>query len=107
MDRSFETRQPEYCATLRCLFGDDVIRTTRSHAKFATIRNGEWDLAIRTSMNLNNNPRLETIEVSDSAALADFLDGVFDEMFEGRPAGVMDGELPPVRPLAAIEAGRP
>ncbi len=65
VDRSFETRRPAYCATLRGLFGDDAIRTTRSHAKFATIRNEEWDLAVRTSMNLNSNARMETIQVSD------------------------------------------
>lgn len=106
VDRSFETRQPAYCATLRELFGDEVIRTTRSHAKFATIRNGEWDLAVRTSMNLNMNPRLETIEVSDAPAFADFLDGLFDEVFEGQAPGVMNGELPRVQPLAGIEAGR-
>ena len=106
VDRSFETRQPAYCATLRRLFGDDVIRTTRSHAKFATIRNDDWALAVRTSMNLNMNPRLETIEVSDSPPFADFLDGMFDEVFAGQPPGVMKGELPPVRPLAGIEAGR-
>lgn len=106
VDRSFETRQPKYCATLRHLFGDEVIRTTRSHAKFATIRNSEWSLAVRSSMNLNHNPRLETFEVSDDPGLADFLDSMFDEIFDGQPPGVMNGELPRVTPMASIEAGR-
>lgn len=106
VDRSFETRQPEYCATLRRLFGDDVIRTTRTHAKFITVRNESWDLAVRTSMNLNHNPRLEFIEISDDPVAAAYLDGVFDEFFAGQAPGVMNGELPPVRPLAGIEAGR-
>ncbi len=105
VDRSFETRQPDYCATLRRLFGDDAIRTTRSHAKFATIRNEAWNLAVRTSMNLNENPRLETIEVSDDPGLADFLDAIFGQVFVEQPPGVMDGELPAVMPLAGIEAG--
>ncbi len=104
VDKSFEKRQPAYCATLRGLFGDDAIRTTRSHAKFATIRNDEWDLVIRTSMNLNSNPRLETIEVSDDPALADFIDSVFDVFFGGQPSGVFNGELPGVRSLAGIKA---
>ena len=59
VDRSFLTRQPEYCATMRELFGDAAIRTARSHAKFMAIRNDRWNLAVRTSMNLNENPRLE------------------------------------------------
>jgi hypothetical protein len=105
VDRSFETRQPDYCATLRRLFGDAAIRTTRSHAKFATLRNESWDLAIRTSMNLNHNARLELIEVSDDPALADFLDAQFGEVFARQASGVMDGELPPIRRIAAIQAG--
>jgi len=104
VDRSFEARQPAYCATLRSLFGDDAIRTTRSHAKFATIRNSEWNLAVRTSMNLNGNPRLETIEVSDDPSLADFLDDVFGERFANQSPGEMMGELPPIRSLASIDA---
>ncbi len=32
---------------------------------FPLIRYEEWDLAVRTSMNLNSNARMETIEVSD------------------------------------------
>lgn len=105
VDRSFETRQPDYCATLRRLFGDDAIRTTRSHAKFATIRNDAWNLAVRTSMNLNENPRLETIEVSDDPGLADFLDAIFGGIFAEQSPGTMNGELPGPLPLAGIEAG--
>lgn len=98
VDRSFATRQPDYCATLIRLFGPDAIRTTRLHAKFATIRNDEWALAVRTSMNLNENPRLEYIEVSDDADFASFLDGVVDEVYASQPPSVMNGELPKVRP---------
>jgi hypothetical protein len=100
VDRSFVTRQPKYCALLRERFGDEVIRTTRSHAKFATIRNEGWDLAVRTSMNLNANPRLELIEVSDSAQLADLLDETFDVVYASEPAG-----LQPAAGLPALPAG--
>ena len=65
VDRSFLTRQPDYCATMRALFGDESIRTARLHSKFATITNDDWTIAIRTSMNLNENPRLENLEISD------------------------------------------
>lgn len=108
VDRSFATRQPAYCALLRERFGDDTIRTARSHAKFATIRNDEWDLAVRTSMNLNSNPRLEVIEVSDSPELADLLDETFAVVFDGRPAGELNGQLPevPDRGVPKLRAGR-
>ena len=105
VDRSFETRQPSYCAALRRLFGDTAIRTTRSHAKFATIRNAGWDLVVRTSMNLNHNPRLENIEVSDDPGFADFVDSVFDEVWRGQPPGVFNGELPALRAQAGLRAG--
>ena len=106
VDRSFITRQPAYCATLRRLFGDDVIRTTRSHAKFVTMRNEEFSLAIRTSMNLNHNPRMENIEVSDDPMLADFMDTEFDLYFREQAAGTFDSELTHGRGQSRIRAGR-
>lgn len=43
-DCSFGQRQPGYLAELVRLFGDDAIRTTRTHAKFVVITNDEWGL---------------------------------------------------------------
>lgn len=78
VDPSFKTRKPEFCDTLVGLFGADAIRTTPLHGKFVNIRNDEWSIAIRTSMNLNPNKRIETVEISDcaviSGALASFVD---------------------------------
>lgn len=59
-DCSFGQRQPGYLAELIRLFGEGAIRTTRTHAKFVVITNDGWQVAIRTSMNLNENPRLES-----------------------------------------------
>ena len=87
IDFSFLSRRPDYVARLRERFGDECIRVTSCHAKFLTVRNDRWDLAIRTSMNLTDNPRLENFEISDDAALAGFLDGIVDEVFEMCPAG--------------------
>ena len=81
VDRSFEARQPSFIARMRTLFGDRSIRVTASHCKFLAIRNERWNLAVRTSMNLNENPRLENIEVSDDKALCGFLTGVVDSIF--------------------------
>lgn len=47
VDRSFETRQPEYCAHMRLLFGEDCIRATRTHCKFIVVRNERANVVIR------------------------------------------------------------
>jgi len=93
VDRSFITRQPDYCARLRSLFGDGCIRTARTHAKFCTVRNERWTLAVRTSMNLNFNPRLESIEISDDAELCEFLDAEVSRYFADQPPGTFDAEM--------------
>jgi len=81
VDRSFKTRQPEYFAHMIERFGAESIRETVTHAKFMTIRNDKWNIVVRTSMNLNENPRLENIEISDDEKFADFFESVTDEIF--------------------------
>lgn len=98
VDCSFGQRQPGYLAQVRRLFGDDAIRSTRTHAKFAVITNDEWSVAVRTSMNLNENPRLESIEVSDDPELARFLLRVTDELFAEEKAGDFRTKSRPVLP---------
>lgn len=87
LDRSFESRQPEYCYHMRQLFGADCIRHVRSHAKFLLIRNDDWNIVVRTSMNLNENPRLENIEITDNRLFADFFQLVVDDIFNEVVAG--------------------
>lgn len=86
VDFSFPTRQPAYCAALREAFGDDAIRVTKNHAKFVLVTNAEWRVVVRTSMNLNECRRLETVEISDDAELAAFLLDVVDAVFAGQTA---------------------
>lgn len=81
VDFSFPSRQPAYCAALRETFGDDCIRITKNHAKFVLISNDEWNLVLRTSMNLNQNRRLENFEISDDARMVAYLRGVIAEIF--------------------------
>ena len=81
VDSTFPTRQPAYCAALREAFGNDAIRTTKNHAKFVLVTNREWNIVIRTSMNLNENRRMETFEISDCPAMATFLHSVVDDLF--------------------------
>lgn len=94
VDRSFATRQPEYCARLLERFGPDAIRTTRTHAKWATIVGGDWAFAVRTSCNLNRNDRLELVEVSDSRELAGWFNAIADDLWSQLPSEQMNAELP-------------
>ena len=104
-DCSFGQRQPGYLAELVRLFGAEAIRTTRTHAKFVVITNDRWKVAVRTSMNLNENPRLESIEVSDDPALAAFLLRVVDEVFTEEAVGDFTTKSRPELP--GIESIRP
>lgn len=113
VDCSFGQRQPAYLAQVRELFGDEAIRSTRTHAKFVVITNDGWSVAVRTSMNLNENPRLEHIEVSDDPALAGFLLDVVDEVFAEESAGDFRTKSRPelpgmdaVLPVASVEMSR-
>ena len=105
VDASFGQRQPGYLAELVRLFGADAIRTTRTHAKFVVITNDDWSVAVRTSMNLNENPRLESIEVSDDPVLAGFLLRVVSEIWAEEPAGSFTSYPLPV--LSGMEALAP
>ena len=59
VDRSFVSRQPDYCEAVRSSFGDSAIRTWSAHAKFAIFTGGAFDVLYLTSANLNRNARLE------------------------------------------------
>lgn len=111
VDRSFESRQPDYCYHMRRLFGPECIRAIRTHAKFMLIRSETHDVVCRTSMNLNENPRLENIEVSEDRSLAEFFQAVTDDVFAEVGVGENRSALPALWsveesfPFAEIEAG--
>lgn len=81
VDRSFKNRQPDYYKRMIELFGSDSIRELKTHAKFLVIYNDNWNIVVRTSMNLNENPRLENLEISESKKFVDFFRGVCDNIF--------------------------
>ncbi len=87
VDFSFPSRQPAYCAALRERFGDAAIRITKNHAKFVVVTNRKWNVVIRSSMNLNENRRLESWELSDDRGLAEFVLELADELFESHAPG--------------------
>jgi hypothetical protein len=88
VDHSFEGRQPEYVAHMRKIFGPECVRQLRTHAKFMIIRSDSHDIVVRTSMNLNGNPRLENVEISESADFANWMTTIVDQIF---------GELEPMK----------
>lgn len=112
VDRSFETRQPGYCAHMRKLFGNECIRAIRTHAKFAVVRSKTHDIVIRTSMNLNENPRLENIEISEDKTFADFFQIIVDEIFsevdekQNRSAMLDLANIPDDYPFREIQANQ-
>jgi hypothetical protein len=73
VDMTFMRRCPSLAAEIRAKFGADAIRVTRTHAKFCTITNDGWQVALRSSMNLNQNPRLESFQVGHDPDLCNFL----------------------------------
>lgn len=81
VDRSFKTRQPKYFNHMKDIFGANCVREITTHAKFMLIQNDEWNIVVRTSMNLNENPRLENIEISDNKDFACFFKNIVDEIF--------------------------
>jgi hypothetical protein len=87
VDFSFPTRQPEYCAALREKFGDDAVRVTKTHANFVVIRNADWSIVIRSSMNLNENRRFESFEISDDPGMAKYCEDLVFDLFEYQEAG--------------------
>lgn len=105
VDPSFRSRKPEFCATLTELFGPDALRTIPLHGKFSTVRAPGWDIAIRSSMNLNPDRRVESVEISGDAALCDMLTGFVDEVFARSPDANFTSQSPSLMPTSAPKSG--
>lgn len=93
-------------------FGAECVRMTRTHAKFVTLTNDDWNIVITSSMNLNYNSRCEQFEMTDDADRASLFTSFVDEVFAELPAGVTDDRSLPrlkgmddVRPDHAIACG--
>jgi len=81
VDFSFKSRQLAYYNRMIEIFGPECIRSINTHAKFITITNDVWNIVIRTSMNLSENPRLENLEISENAGFARFFTCIVDDIF--------------------------
>lgn len=89
-DRSYPTRQKQYAVTLEAAFGKERIRTTNTHAKFVLIKNDDWNICIRSSMNLNENKRFENFDIDDDADIYNFYDSFAKEVFDSMPEGLVE-----------------
>ena len=69
IDGAFESYNKQQALDLRQRFGDENIRVGPNHAKFCLIRNDEWHVVVQTSMNLNQNRRIESFSISDEPGL--------------------------------------
>jgi len=81
VDHTFVRRCPQLAARIREAFGEEAIRVTKTHAKVAIIHNETWKVVCRTSMNLNENPRLEDFTLAHDPELAGFLIGAMDDLW--------------------------
>jgi len=90
VDLTFARRDPAAAQQIRTTFGVDSIRVAQNHAKFAIFENDSWRLVIRTSMNLNMNPRFEDFTIAHDPPLADFLNRILDEIWRKQKRTVIN-----------------
>lgn len=88
VDLTFSKRAPQLAHRIRTVFGDDAIRVGKNHAKFALIGNADWLVVIRTSMNLNHNPRFENFEIAHDPELYGFHQAIIDEIWRKQARSV-------------------
>ncbi len=92
VDLTFVRRCPQLAARIRDAFGADAVRVTKNHAKFSVLQNQTWQVVIRTSMNLNHNPRLEDFTVAHDPELAAFLQATLDDLWRTQRRSLADGD---------------
>jgi len=85
VDFSFQRRSPEIANAIREHFGADAMRVAKNHAKFALLQNDQWQVVMRTSMNLNTNPRFEDFTIAHDPELSTFLETIIEEIWTKQP----------------------
>jgi len=64
---------------MREMFPNNVY-LNKIHAKCILIKNDDWNIVIRTSMNLNENKRMENFEISDCEILYNYLNNIMQDI---------------------------
>lgn len=90
IDATFGRRDPEACAYIKKTFGADCMRIANTHTKFAVFTNDRWKVVLRTSMNLNMNPRFEDFTIAHDPELADFITDLMDKIWAKQKASLAD-----------------
>lgn len=90
VDFTFARRDPQAAHAIRQTFGLDAIRVAQNHAKFALFESEAWRLVLRTSMNLNMNPRFEDFTIAHDPSLATFLARILDEIWSKQRRSLAD-----------------
>jgi len=81
LDHSFIRRQPSAALAIKEIFGPENFATAATHAKFVQLKNTAYRITIKTSMNLNKNPRMEHFDISWSHPLFLFIETIVEEIF--------------------------
>lgn len=85
IDASFPNRQPAYAWQMMERFGKGALIVTKTHAKFSLLKSDDLAIVVRTSMNLNEEQRLEMYEIDESPSMF--------EKFEASVAGKSAADL--------------
>lgn len=65
IDKAAERKNEAIIDKWRERFGDNTVRWLKNHAKIATLDDGEYQICLRGSFNLNFNPRFENFDWSE------------------------------------------
>ncbi|MDT7834976.1 hypothetical protein [Aquabacterium sp. OR-4] len=87
VDPSIFGRRPELSARLVQGFGVKSFRAANIHAKFCILTGGAFSVAVRSSMNLNPNRRIESADIAACADMARFYLGFVDSVFSAVEEG--------------------
>lgn len=83
LDPSMFLRRTELASVLVKGFGAESFRAVNSHAKFAVIRGDKLAVTVRSSMNLNENKRIESFDLTAGDEMASFFEGLVARIWAG------------------------
>lgn len=92
VDMTFVRRDPEATAAMRAEFGEDAIRVAHCHSKFALFYNEQWQLSLRTSMNLNMNPRTEDFMIANDPDMFGFIYDIMNRIWNLQPKSMVEAK---------------
>jgi hypothetical protein len=82
VDPSAYTRKFSAIEELYKSFGEESVRSVPTHAKFVTLKNDKYSIAITSSMNFTHNPRIEQYDITECIETVELMSGMIDSSFE-------------------------